>query len=183
MIRRRTTSLTATTTSDAHTNYITLPYIGDPSTKIYNILRGIPTKDKTKISFKTTSSLGLQFFNNKDRTDEMDKCGVYQLSCGECDAKYIGKTYRHFKTRLKEHKNAIRVDNTRYHFADHINSTGHKHDENLGMKMIRKYNSNQQIVKWEALEIFRAKKTGVNLLNQQDEFEISDMLRYFEDNL
>ena len=40
----------------------------------------------------------------KDKDNPQDKCGVvYQLTCHDCEASYIGETERALKQRLKEH--------------------------------------------------------------------------------
>ena len=41
----------------------------------------------------------------KDKDHPQDKCGVvYQLTCHDCEASYIGETERALKQRLKEHQ-------------------------------------------------------------------------------
>ncbi len=41
----------------------------------------------------------------KDKDHPQDKCGVvYQLTCQDCEASYIGETERALKQRLKEHQ-------------------------------------------------------------------------------
>ena len=40
----------------------------------------------------------------KDKDNPQDKCGVvYQLTCHDCEASYIGETERALKQKLKEH--------------------------------------------------------------------------------
>ena len=42
---------------------------------------------------------------HKDKDHPQDKCGVvYQLTCHDCEASYIGETERAFRQRLKEHQ-------------------------------------------------------------------------------
>ena len=42
---------------------------------------------------------------SKDKDHPQDKCGVvYQLTCRDCEASYIGETERALKQRLKEHQ-------------------------------------------------------------------------------
>ena len=72
--------------------------------------------------------------NNKiDKIDKMSRSGVYELTCGDCDAFYIGQTGRSFRTRYKEHEHALkrinRLDSSNYvstsAFADHLHETNH----------------------------------------------------------
>ena len=56
---------------------------------------------------------------------------VYEYSCGQCDAKYIGETSRHLKTRVAEHKGlSNRTGNPLLNpphssIRDHALSSGH----------------------------------------------------------
>ena len=53
--------------------------------------------------YDVTARLG-QNFTNKDSIPYMLKSGVvYEATCPKCNDKYIGKTCRHLKTRIKEH--------------------------------------------------------------------------------
>ena len=49
-----------------------------------------------KIAFKTPKTIG-SLFSFKDKTPQNSQFNViYQLTCEECDKKYIGKTVRNF---------------------------------------------------------------------------------------
>ena len=44
------------------------------------------------------------YFNFKDRTkQELRSLLVYDFKCNSCNAEYIGKTKRHYRTRTSEH--------------------------------------------------------------------------------
>ena len=66
----------------------------------------------------------------KDKDQSEDQSGVvYQISCKECSAKYIGQTGRQLGERLKEHKRATQKG---YYLesgvAEHVINTGHDID-------------------------------------------------------
>jgi len=65
------------------------------------------------------------FFPYKDKEDHMlNSKVVYKISCGQCSASYIGKTYRHLAERLLEHN----ITSSNYKFSavgDHCLQTGH----------------------------------------------------------
>ena len=51
----------------------------------------------------------LFFFSYKDPIpDDLKSFLVYKFTCASCSCRYIGKTCRHFKTRIEKH---IRKDN------------------------------------------------------------------------
>ena len=54
----------------------------------------------------------------------LEKSGVYQINCSECEKKYIGSSKRKIQTRFKEHLNPKNID--RSAVASHIFETNHK---------------------------------------------------------
>ena len=58
---------------------------------------------KLQVIFKSGCAVG-DLFGFKDKLPEscMNKF-IYKYTCGSCNASYIGKSYRHFKTRVYEH--------------------------------------------------------------------------------
>jgi hypothetical protein len=59
-----------------------------------------------KVAFKTPGDIGKLFpFKDKIKAKEMQSLVIYKIKCETCDATYIGKTKRHFKTRMSEHNN------------------------------------------------------------------------------
>jgi hypothetical protein len=47
------------------------------------------------------------------------------MNCKDCELKYIGQTGRDFRTRYKEHIQAIRTNNPNSKYAQHILDTQH----------------------------------------------------------
>ena len=45
--------------------------------------------------------------NNKEKSNTLEKNGVYEIQCAEYDAIYIGQCGRALKHRIPEHKKAI----------------------------------------------------------------------------
>ena len=76
---------------------------------------------------------------------------VYRFTCASCSSSYIGKTCRHFKTRIEEH---IKKDN-KSHIFKHLHSTATCFDSynSLCFKIVGKTNSNFDINVKEALHI------------------------------
>lgn len=53
---------------------------------------------------------------------------AYELNCGDCKAAYIRKTFRSFKTRIKEHMYDVCLykKNSSSHFAKHLKDSNYK---------------------------------------------------------
>jgi hypothetical protein len=93
---------------------------------------------------------------------------IYQLTCNDCDKKYIGKTTRNFCVRFNEHlcdnkKNDLSV-------IKHIRSKNHTMKEDWDL--LDKANSNQKLLLKEMLYINRVKPE----LNIQEQSELFCLL-------
>ena len=93
----------------------------------------------------------------------MKSFSVYIFTCASCSSSYIGKTCRHFKTRIEKH---IKKDN-KSHIFKHLHSTATCFDScnSLCFKIIDKANSKFDLKIKEALRINRRKP---NLNAQQN---------------
>ena len=76
---------------------------------------------------------------------------VYKFTCASCSSSYIGKTCRHFKTRIEEH---IKKDNKSHIFKYlHSSETCFDSYNSLCFKIIDKANSKFELKIKEALHI------------------------------
>ena len=76
-------------------------YIGGVTEPISRLIRKTGVASHAK-PHTTISSIPVA---PKDKDHPQDKCGVvYQLTCHDCEASYIGETERALKQRLKEHQ-------------------------------------------------------------------------------
>ena len=103
--------------------FVSIPYIKGVSEPISRILSGIGVK----VAMKPTNTVKQSLVRPKDRENDENRSGVvYQISCQDCDAQYVGQTGRHLGERLKEHQRATRKG---YHLesgvAEHVVDTGH----------------------------------------------------------
>ena len=57
--------------------------------------------------------------NNKEKSNTLEKNGVYEIHCAKWDAIYIGQCGRALKHRISEHKKAILTNTSNTGFADH----------------------------------------------------------------
>jgi len=54
---------------------------------------------------------------------------IYKIGCNDCDATYVGQTKRQLKTRIREHKNNIKQDQSKHSIiSEHIIKFNHSID-------------------------------------------------------
>ena len=80
--------------------------------------------------FKSANTLRQELVRPKDPTPRDTRTGVvYRIKCESCDQFYVGETGRALNTRVKEHKDAIRLGNyDKSALAAHWYATGHSID-------------------------------------------------------
>ena len=64
------------------------------------------------VALEPHHTLSLLFRKSKDAIDFEQKRGlVYQISCRDCNAVYVGETGRSVRTRKREHADAVKTLN------------------------------------------------------------------------
>jgi len=80
-------------------------------TKLFNL----------KVSFKAGITTGKLLVHNKNTNfNKFNKCGVYQLTCPDCNRKYIGQSNKPFHIRLQDHFQDFKYRNRKSTFAQHL---------------------------------------------------------------
>lgn len=131
--------------------YFCLSYVGNVSNRISNIFKS----SEINIVFKTLNSLAKKIVNNKDSQNVLDLCGVYRLKCSDCNAVYVGRTFRSFKVRMKEHIRCQRTGSEDSLFANHLIARNHSFDPVSGFKALHLENKGSILVNLELLEIYK----------------------------
>ena len=84
-----------------------------------------------------------------------EKCGIYEISCKDCNQKYVGQTRRSIQTRFKEHMAHLKYGRTeKSSVAQHAFDNNHRIDKN-NLRLIRNVRNNRQLDAFESLEISR----------------------------
>ena len=103
--------------------------------------------------------------NNKKRPDTINRCGVYKISCNDCNKYYIGQCGRTIKERLKEHQTR-----TNSALGRHLKIENHSCDVN-NVKLLNSMTKSYKMDLWEEYYITRHKKTDPDaLLNDVTNF-------------
>ena len=92
-------------TSDVY--YFKLPYIGNLShhikNELSNLCKEFCKENVNNIKLVFTSFKIKNYFSYKDPIlDDLKSFLGYKFTCASCSSSYIGKTYRHFQTRIEE---------------------------------------------------------------------------------
>ena len=99
--RKKIRPHTRNTDCDRAKGHVTIPYIGSVTESIYRLIR----KTDVTAHGKPHTTINSILVAPKDKDHPQDKCGVvYQLTCQDCEASYIGEMERTLKQRLKEHQ-------------------------------------------------------------------------------
>ena len=85
---------------------ISLPYIKGLTEALARSVK----KTGLNIIYNIPKKLDKVIKRGKDKVSKADmKEVVYKIDCSDCDATYIGQTKRHLNTRIKEHRNNIKL--------------------------------------------------------------------------
>jgi len=105
---------------------IVLPYVS-PLTDL--IMSNIDSS-KTLIGLRCLNKLSRLIKVHKDIDKPLYKNNVvYKIHCRDCEATYVGQTKRQLKTRLKEHRNNIKLDQSKHSvISEHITKYNHSFD-------------------------------------------------------
>ena len=118
--------------------------------------------------YKPHFTLSSNFRKPKDPIDFEKKRGlVYQISCRDCDAIYIGETGRSVKTRKREHVRAVRdFDSEKSALCQHVL----EHDHVIDWKNVKILKSEPHANRRRTAESFliNQKAKEFNVLNRND---------------
>jgi hypothetical protein len=100
---------TSQTQDEDHSKTVSLPFVNKLSQRISRSLKKADIRC-TMVPNNTIRDF-LRPLKDPVSTEDTSNC-IYKINCTECDASYIGETRRRFKSRLTEHKAAVRNANT-----------------------------------------------------------------------
>jgi len=103
--------------------FVSLPYLQGISEPILRSLK----RFNIKVAFKPPRKIGEFFPRPKAKKEVNTTTGVvYSICCSVCDAEYVGQTGNSLKTRISQHKAAIRlIQPEKSALAEHSLILGH----------------------------------------------------------
>jgi len=142
--------------------YINLPYIKNLTDNLKHSL----SKVGLKVVHSVPKKLNSLIRRGKDKIPKLKKTEVvYQIKCKNCEFSYIGQTKRHLNTRIKEHKNNIKLHESNHSvISKHRVEFKHEFDwENPNI-----LHNERHTKKRELAEMFFIKKVNNTLNAQKD---------------
>ncbi|KAJ8981827.1 hypothetical protein NQ317_003871 [Molorchus minor] len=110
-----------------------------------------------KEEFKYFPRIWIRYATPKDIIGVNDRYGIYEISCKDCNLKYVGQTRRSILTRFKEHMAHLkygRIDKSSV--AQHAFDNNHRIDIN-NLSLVKNVTNNRQLDGFESLEIVKCK--------------------------
>ena len=134
--------------------------------EIFNHLSKSFKKANIKLVYSNNNKLKTALGTTKDTIPIEHRSGVYEISCSDCDAKYIGQTRRALHTRVSEHLRSIKNREVQKAIPAHIFNVNNSHKHNINsleenVKLIKTVNKSRKLDDYESLYISRTK----NLIN------------------
>ena len=92
---------------------------------------------------------------------------VYRLTCNNCDATYVGQSKRQLKTRIKEHRNNIKLAPDEHSVvSEHIIHYDHKFNWEHASILDKEINYHKQLV--SEMIYIKEQKNSVNLMKDTE---------------
>lgn len=81
--------------------------------KITNGLKTVFRRNNMQLVYSNPFKLKNKLISTKDKKHNLDKPGVYEISCKQCKRKYYGQTKRSIKVRFKDHQTYVKNNEPR----------------------------------------------------------------------
>lgn len=133
--------------------YISVPY----NPQYTNGLAKIFKQAGMKLVFQSGNTLRHLLGNPKDKIHDLEKSGIYEVSCTDCDKKYVGQTRRSLQVRFKEHMAHLKYGRTeKSSIAEH--AFDHDHTISIdNLKLLKNVSQNRFLDAFESIEIVKCK--------------------------
>ena len=135
-----------------------LPYVRGTSDKLGNVCWKLGVQPV----FQQRRTLRSLLTRVKGPQKHVDKGVVYQIPCAQCDEVYIRETGRPLKTRITEHKRAVREGDVRNANAVHCMRTSHSMDWDAATVVDRASRWRERRIK-ESVHIRKKKTSNMDL--------------------
>lgn len=116
--------------------------------------RRIFNKFDLELSFNNRFNVANQFSKSIERQEVLDKPGIYEIKCEDCNKVYVGQTKRSIKVRGQEHaRNVQNREIQKSAVAEHVWEVGHK--VNFVPNLVREVQNKRELDVWENIYIYK----------------------------
>ena len=142
------------------------------------------TDTDIKIAYKTTNTIQQRTkTRNPDTTHDLNKSGVYRMTCKTCNKAYIGQTSRNLTTRCRDHIRYIQTNKPQSAYAQHVLNNIHEYGTPTETITLLKHIKDQtRLIPYEQLFIQAFHQTG-NLVPEQQCNETNPLLKLAVDRM
>lgn len=174
-IRKR--NLTTLSFEKEHLKRISLPFIPE----ITNKLKSVFDNHGMEIVHSSNGKIQNLLVCLKDKTENIKKSGIYEISCNECDQKYTGQTKRDVETRAKEHFASVRKrEATKSAVSLHALECGHL-DWSIDNVILKKQvNEAYKLDAYESIYMFLNRSVAMNTMEAPIRSPLFKLLRRFK---
>lgn len=150
-----------------------IPYVGPISDNLGKILRSFNVAP----AYFNNRTIGKTLLNNKiiDKRDPITCSGVYQITCSDCPAIYVGKSKREVKKRFSEHVSYAKYNKHASGLASHLINNNHTCNIN-NLKLLHRLEGGPILDRYEVIEIKRAISENKIVTNDQLDFGNNPLL-------
>lgn len=150
---------------------VCLTYIPEITDKLKTVFK----QNNLRIVYSSKNKLKDLFGSTKDKIENLDKTGIYKVSCNECQDVYIGQTRRKLKTRFKEHLSHIKYNRPlKSSVAAHVLNNSHFDLSWDNIQLKKQVNDQYKLDAYESAFIYREN----NLMNSDDGNVISSLFQF-----
>lgn len=133
--------------------------------QITNKLKNIFNEFDMSLVYKNNNKLSDLLGNTKDKKSELEKSGIYRISCSECNAVYVGQTRRTVLKRFNEHLKHIEHKRVRKSaFAAHAIFNEHLNVNTDNVELLRSVRDEKRLDAYECVYIHK----NENKVNQDN---------------
>lgn len=144
-------------------HFFVFPYINITSNRFKFLIK----KYHFSMAHTIHNKLNCFIKRHKDALDKFSQNDiVYKISCGDCNATYVGHSKRQLKTRVEEHRSSVRRGCSKSVIFDHCSSHNHNFDWD-GVEICDIEHSYKKRLISEMIFIKR-QSFGINIQNDTD---------------
>lgn len=153
VMRSRMTSLyTQNSLNNLDKKRVCLTFVPEITNKLKNIFE----RNNLSVVYSNGGKLKDLLGSTKDKIDVLEKTGIYQINCEDCDLKYYGQTKRTISKRFKEHMSYIKYNQPeKSALANHVLENEHFNISLKNLKLLKHVTDSSKLDAYEAFFIQR----------------------------
>ncbi|XP_055850342.1 uncharacterized protein LOC129914917 [Episyrphus balteatus] len=153
-LKRNNVSTLFEQNTNAQKQRITLPFAPNITNKLIHVF----AKSEMSIVHTNNNKLKTLLGSTKDNTPTNRCSGIYQISCSNCDKKYIGQTRRAAEVRFNEHLRSVKKKEIDKAIAAHIYDPNNDNQHTItsfdnNFKLLKKVNKPNKLDAYESIHI------------------------------